>query len=77
MLAPECIEAPHNHIYYLLGWRYSLPAVSGNLTDSEGETMEMVQGWARSSNSIDRAVWAANYMHVEHAMLQYNQPADT
>jgi hypothetical protein len=42
MLAPECIEAPHDHIYYLLGWRYSLPAVSGNLTDSEDETMEMV-----------------------------------
>jgi hypothetical protein len=52
--------------------------VSGNLTGSdEDETEEtpMVQAWAYSPNRIDRAVWPAGLVHVEHPKLLYNQPA--
>jgi hypothetical protein len=42
VLASECIEEPHDHIYYLLGSRYTSPAVSGNLTDSDDEMTEIV-----------------------------------
>ena len=73
----RCIEEPYDHIYYLLGWRHRLPVASGNLTDGDKETAEMVQDWARTFNEIDRAVWPPNFEHVEHTLLRYNQPADT
>ena len=65
------LEVVGEHIYELLGWRYARPLVPASPDD------DSVQGTERTSrrtpNAIDRAVWPANFVHVEDERLNYNQ----
>jgi len=73
-----CVEQHSEHLYDLLGWKYSRPTVSANLSNSETEDLDAqpVRGWMRTVSRTDRAVWPANYVHVENEKLIYNQPAN-
>jgi hypothetical protein len=70
------IETDAKHIFSLLGWRYTNPLVPVNVSkgsDSDAETQPRTQrGSGRSPNRIDRAVWPANFVHIEDEKLSYN-----
>ena len=53
MLTGLCSETPVQHIFLLLGWRYTWPLVPGNLDESDDTTTQ--QGMDRTPNNIDRA----------------------
>ncbi|CAA7264994.1 unnamed protein product [Cyclocybe aegerita] len=62
-----------NHIFSLLGWRYTNPLIPINVPSVPGTVALTRRGVARSRNLIDRAVWPANFVHVEDEKLKYNQ----
>jgi hypothetical protein len=73
ILDPVCLEEPQEHIYRLLGWRYTKPDVSMKFSDNN--EAEVVDQCRRTVNRIDRAVWPANFEHIEDTQLKYNQPS--
>lgn len=78
MLDGICLERPRTHIYDLLCWRYSRPAIVGQVTTSDEEAEEgapKIKGFSSSRSYIDRAIWPVTYTHVEDPRLLFTQPA--
>jgi len=62
------------HIFSLLGWRYTNPLVPITIPGvPDSPDAPTRHGAARSPNRIDRAVWSAEFRHVEDEKLKYNQ----
>ena len=64
------------HVYRLLSWRYTSPLVTDNISDidngNDNAAAATVRAARRNVNWIDRAVWPANYVHVEDERLLFN-----
>ncbi|KAI5980880.1 hypothetical protein EDD15DRAFT_2357806 [Pisolithus albus] len=75
-----CVEKPPTHIYDLLCWRYSRPAIVGEVTTSDEDEAEegapRIRGFRSSRSYIDRAIWPEGYVHVEHPKLLFTQRPD-
>ncbi|KAF8325313.1 uncharacterized protein EI90DRAFT_3128881 [Cantharellus anzutake] len=81
---PICLESPFQHLFYLLGWRYSKltmdpnPNTSNGIDDNDGPaqswTLQRAQGDSirATFNPIDRAIWPNGFVHRPHPLLQYN-----
>lgn len=68
MLTGLCSETPVQHIFVLLGWRYTRPLVPGNLSDSDDTATQ--QGTGRTPDNIRRAVWRKGRVHHEDNSLK-------
>ncbi|TEB26670.1 hypothetical protein FA13DRAFT_1887921 [Coprinellus micaceus] len=65
IVAGECPPDRTEHIFTLLGWRYTNPTYGGD--DSEPGQRHDV----RIPNLIDRAVWPNDFVHLEDGRLEY------
>ena len=77
LVDPVCQEVPRWHIFQLLCWRYSRLSVPDDIyssDDEDGQNRPKVMGFSSSISYIDRAVWPAEYVHVENPMLHFKQP---
>jgi hypothetical protein len=71
IVAGECPPDRTEHIFTLLGWRYTNPAYGGD--DSEPGQRHDV----RIPNPIDRAVWPDDFVHLEDGRLEYSGTTST
>ena len=71
------IEIDARHIFSLLCWHYTHPLVSLNISDDSDPETETERAMSCSPSRIDRAVWSAQFVHVEDYKLLYNQVIPT
>ncbi|CAA7264598.1 unnamed protein product [Cyclocybe aegerita] len=64
-------------IFAMLVYRWTNPRVPISDPSIPGPVVLARRSAARSLNLIDRAVWPANFVHVEHEKLRYNQVITT
>jgi len=71
------IKIGARHIFSLLGWCYTCPLTSLNISDVSDPDPETQYALGRTPSRIDCAVWPAEFDHIEDEKLLYNQVIPT